>query len=190
MGASVLSLSTPASVLAAPNPQGLDHLTQALPGTQSLLSGVRALDLYRPATKERLSIPYLINGQWADQAYNRLCWALRDVRAGQHVQMDIELIAMLDWIQAYLAQYGYKEPLHILSGYRSPITNSRTEGAAKNSLHIRGKAVDIRIPGLSTKYLGELAAWLSRGGVGVYADKQFVHLDTGNVRRWGDIKRA
>jgi uncharacterized protein YcbK (DUF882 family) len=83
-----------------------------------------------------------------------------------------------------LAQYGYKQPLQILSGYRSPQTNENTEGAAKASQHMLGKAIDVRIPGVSAEYLGKLMRWLSRGGVGVYDNRNFVHIDTGRVRTW------
>lgn len=155
-----------------------------------LHSGVRSLDIYRPATRERLQLSYLHEGVWAPDAYSHICWMLRDVQAQQYVRMDPQLIAILDWTQRYLAAYGYTGPLHILSGFRSKQTNQRTEGAARNSQHLYGKAVDIRVPGLSVEYLGKLMAWLSQGGVGVYARNGFVHIDTGRVRRWtGNLPR-
>ena len=150
-----------------------------------LREGVRRLDLYRPATRERFKLDYLVDGQWAPQAYSRLCWTLRDIHAGQYVAMDTQLIAILDWTQRYLASYGYTSPLIILSGYRTAKTNAGTEGAARNSQHLWGKAVDFTLPGLSASYLGKLMSWLSQGGVGVYAKNGFVHVDTGRVRHWG-----
>ena len=146
--------------------------------------GARQLYLERPATDEQLNLVYLVDGQWAPDAYSRLCWLMRDTRANEITQMDPKLIAILDWIQDYLADYGYTQPIQITSGYRSPKTNAATEGAAKNSQHVLGKALDIHIPGLPTSYLGELLKWLSQGGVGVYQGKNFVHLDTGSVRSW------
>lgn len=149
-----------------------------------LTRGSRVLNLYRPETGEKLHLEYLRNGQWQNQAYNYLCWLMRDIHINQHIAMDYKLIAIIDWMQGYLKQFGYTQPIQILSGYRSPATNQSTEGAAKDSQHLYGKAVDIRIPGLSAEYLGKLVQWLSRGGVGVYHDRNFVHIDTGRVRTW------
>jgi len=147
-----------------------------------LVNGARTLDLYRPDSHERLTLEYMRDGQWCGDAYNRICWLLRDVQAHQHVQMDTRLIAILDWTQRYLRQFGYTQPLHVLSGFRTQHTNQRTEGAAKNSQHLVGKAVDVRIPGLSAEYLGRLYHWLSQGGVGIYDSSNFVHVDTGPLR--------
>lgn len=150
-----------------------------------LTQGVRSLDLYRPETKERLQLDYLHNGRWQPDAYPKLCWLLRDFHANQYVRMDPTLIAILDWTQRYLRQYGYTQPLHILSGFRTERTNQHTEGAKKNSQHLYGKAVDFRVPGLPAGYLGKLMVWLAQGGVGIYENKSgFVHVDTGQVRLW------
>lgn len=149
-----------------------------------LTRGSRVLDLYRPETGEKLQLEYLRDGQWQHRSYEYLCWLMRDIHVNKPEAMDYNLIAILDWIQWYLRQYGYTQPLQILSGYRSPETNEKTEGAAKQSQHLLGKAIDIRIPGLSAEYLGKLVQWLSRGGVGVYHNKNFVHIDTGSVRTW------
>ena len=76
----------------------------------------------------------------------------------------------------------------MISGYRSPRTNAmlrrRSDGVAAHSLHMRGQAVDVRLPGVPTKRLQELALSLQRGGVGYYPKSDFVHLDTGRVRFW------
>ena len=149
-----------------------------------LTKGSRVLNLVRPESGEKLNIEYMRNGQWQGDAYNYLCWLLRDIHVNRHVAMDYNLIAILDWAQWYLGQYGYNKPLQILSGYRSPQTNARLENAAKNSQHLYGKAIDLRISGLSAEYLGRLFRWLSQGGVGIYADDGFVHIDTGSVRTW------
>lgn len=140
--------------------------------------------MYRPKTKELLDIQYLNNGVWAPDAYAKICWMLRDVPANKYVRMDVQLIAILDWTQQYLVQYGYTDPLHILSGFRTFTTNNHTEGAAYNSQHLYGKAVDFKIPGLPASYLGKLMDWLTAGGVGVYVKDGFVHVDTGRFRRW------
>jgi uncharacterized protein YcbK (DUF882 family) len=77
---------------------------------------------------------------------------------------------------------------HIISGYRSPQTNqklrSKSGGVAKKSLHMQGKAIDIRLPGCKLKQLRNAARALKAGGVGYYAKSDFIHVDTGRVRRW------
>lgn len=149
-----------------------------------LSKGVRTLNLIRSSTKEKLQGMYMENGQWLPGAYENICHIMRDVRAEEVVAMDHKLIAVLDWVQRYLAVNGYTQPIYITSGYRSPKTNSVTEGAAKNSQHTLGKAIDLTIPGLSPAYLGKLMKWLSQGGVGTYDKRGFVHVDTGDVRSW------
>lgn len=149
-----------------------------------LTRGSRVLSLARPQSGERLHLEYLRDGQWVGDAYNRLCWLLRDIHVNQHVAMDPELIGLLDWTQWYLGQYGYTRPLQILSGYRTRYTNQRLENAAKNSMHLYGKAIDLRVPGLSAEYLGKLFWWMGRGGVGIYTRSEFVHIDTGAIRAW------
>lgn len=146
--------------------------------------GSRTLNLYRPESNEHLQLEYLRNGVWATDAYTRICWHLRDVQAQQHVRIDTNLVAILDWTQRYLASLGYREPLHILSGYRTSSTNRRTEGASPNSQHLYGRAVDFAVPGVSPEYLGKLMIWLAQGGVGTYQRKSSVHVDTGPKRTW------
>ncbi|MGE8452685.1 MAG: YcbK family protein [Pseudomonadales bacterium] len=75
-------------------------------------------------------------------------------------------------------------PITVLSGYRHPYTNARTERAALNSLHMLGQAVDIRIPGVSASRIAQLGKYLSAGGVGYYPADGFTHLDCGKLRTW------
>jgi uncharacterized protein YcbK (DUF882 family) len=149
-----------------------------------LSQGARRINWLREATGEHLHITYLTDGAWHPGAYDDICHVLRDVQAKEAVQMDRRLIAILDWMGAFLRQYGYIEPIHILSGYRTRKTNSRLENAAKNSLHMHAMAADIYVPGVSPVYLGKLLRWLSAGGVGVYPTRHFVHVDPGRVRAW------
>lgn len=167
-------------------PAGFVSEAQAREPHFDISTGSRYLDLYRPATKgrERLRLEYLRDGQWVSGAYQQICWLLRDTHVNQYVQMDTRLIAIMDWTQSFLRAYGYAATLHIYSGYRTKYTNDHTEGAAKNSQHLYGRAVDIHIPGIPTEYLGRLYRWLAQGGVGVYAGDEFVHVDTGPVRSW------
>lgn len=146
----------------------------------------RTLNLYRPVNGERLKLTYW-NGDYDLAAYSRVCWLLRDVRAERYVQMDPKLLDLLFAIQQYLGRFGYTDPVHILSGYRSKATNDALieQGAAKNSMHLYGKAIDFRVPHLPTAYLARLVKYFQAGGVGTYLNSGFVHMDTGRVRFWG-----
>ncbi len=149
-----------------------------------LAKGRRTISLVRESTGERLNRTYMVDGNWEPRAYEDICHILRDTQASKTVQMNVRLIAILDWTGAFLRQYGYTKPIHVLSGYRTPATNSHTEGAARSSLHMRAMAADIYAPGVSAAYLAKLFRWLSAGGVGVYPSRNFVHVDPGRVRTW------
>lgn len=149
-----------------------------------LTQGTRTVNWYRPATKESLHIEYMHDGIWVPGAYDEMCKLLRDVQANKAIQMDTRLIAVLDWVQQYLYNYGFYEPLHIVSGYRSPETNKKTPNAASRSQHLVGAAVDFKVPGVTSEYLGKLFRWLKVGGVGVYRGHETVHIDVGKVRSW------
>lgn len=144
----------------------------------------RKLSLTRVVTGESASLVYFHAGRLHEQGYRQACHLLRDVRGKQTIAMDPRLLDLLCAIQSWVGAHGYRQPLQILSGYRSPKTNANTEGAARNSLHMHGKAADFRIPGLPVSYLGELAKRYSGGGVGFYYNSDFVHVDTGRVRSW------
>ncbi len=150
----------------------------------------RTLRLKRVQTGEYVEATYFQNGKLNAEGYIRICKLLRDVKASLTVQMDFRLMDLLRAIQGYVEFYGYKDPIHINSGYRSPKTNASIEGAARNSQHMKGKAVDFSMPGLPSTYMGLLASHYKAGGVGFYPDRGFVHLDTANVRYWGKIKNA
>ena len=59
-----------------------------------------------------------------------------------------------------------------------------SKGVVKNSMHLLGKAIDIRLPGHELKTLQRAAVDLRRGGVGYYPSSDFVHVDVGRVRYW------
>ena len=92
--------------------------------------------------------------------------------------------------QMYLLQQttGVNGSFQIISAYRSPATNeklrAKSNGVAKRSLHMQGRAIDIRLPGCDLKNLRNAALDLKAGGVGYYAKSNFIHIDTGRVRRW------
>jgi uncharacterized protein YcbK (DUF882 family) len=98
--------------------------------------------------------------------------------------MDPTLLDLICATQAWLKYYGHNAPIYINSGYRTIQTNSHLEGAAKNSMHLYGKALDFRVPGLTPMQIAQIAAKFQAGGIGIYPTKNFIHLDTGGVRVW------
>lgn len=146
----------------------------------------RVLKLYRPETKEQLEVSYWEGNDWNLPGYVQICHLLRDRHVNKAVQMDRTMLDTLRGIMWWLAIYGYTGPLHINSGYRSPETNAklvRTEGAAKNSLHMLGRAVDIRVPGMTPELVARMGLYF-KAGVGLYDSKNFIHVDSGWPRFW------
>ena len=96
--------------------------------------------------------------------------------------------SLLDLLGDLYEVHGSRGEFQVISGYRSPATNdmlrSRSNGVAKKSLHMQGKAIDIRLTGVATSDLRDSALQLARGGVGYYSRSDFIHVDTGRVRRW------
>ena len=146
----------------------------------------RRLRMYRPQTGEAVSEVYWADGKVNDNGYVRICHLLRDAQANQTVYMDPRLLDLIRAVQGYMEFYGFNNPLLVNSGYRSAQTNGRTEGAAKNSMHLHGKAVDFTMPGVPSNYMGALASHYQGGGVGFYPGAGFTHMDTGSVRYWGE----
>ncbi|MFZ6654936.1 YcbK family protein [Undibacterium sp. TJN19] len=152
----------------------------------------RTLDLIRPVTGERSKLLYWKDGEVVESAYQQLCHILRDVNGKQTAAIDPKLLETLWATQAYVARFGMTRPLEILSGYRTEASNKRLieEGvpAARKSLHMEGKAADIRIPQLHEEILGELIRSFRGGGVGFYyrqtAQGGWIHTDTGLQRSW------
>jgi uncharacterized protein YcbK (DUF882 family) len=145
----------------------------------------RALRLYNTHTGESLRSIFWAEGQFIPDALQDINKLLRDHRNNKITQMDPQLLVLLDRVSA---QFGDQHVLHVISGYRSPETNAmlheNTGGVAKHSLHMEGKAIDIRIPGEALDKLHKVAMAAQGGGVGYYPVSQFVHMDTGRVRYW------
>lgn len=144
----------------------------------------REIWLARNSTGDQEKITYWRDGQLDTNGYIRACHFLRDTHVDQAIQMDVGLLNLLRAIQGWLVYYNINSPIIVNSAYRSAMTNRKIEGAAKDSFHVKGMAVDIQIPGIPTKYLFQLAAHFGGGGLGFYPGKKFVHADTGRVRYW------
>ena len=152
----------------------------------------RTLDLVRPASGERLQVLYWRDGDVIDSAYDKVCHLLRDVNGKKSARIDPKLLETLWATQAFIARFGMTKPLEILSGYRTPESNQRLieEGvpAARKSLHLEGRAADIRIAHLHEEVLGELIRSFRQGGVGYYyratSKGGWIHTDTGLQRTW------
>jgi len=144
------------------------------------------LFLFDLHTDERIDIVYRRGDTYLADAVERLDHFLRDHRTGEVIALDPRLFDLLNDLTAAVGKPGAE--IDIVCGYRTPSTNEflRNTGheVAKHSQHIEGKAIDIRIPGVSTARLRDAALGLHRGGVGYYPTSQFVHVDVGPVRRW------
>lgn len=145
----------------------------------------RALSFANTHTGESLSIVYVENGTYIDFSLQRINHLLRDFRTGDVHSIDPGLLDILFDLRALA---NHNEPYQVICGYRSPATNallrSRSSGVAEHSLHVQGRAIDVRLAGFPTPKLHELALGMRRGGVGFYAKSDFVHLDNGAVRSW------
>lgn len=155
-------------------------------GQEDFWSLPRALWLQRKTERgtEEVRDVYFADGRIVPSGYVNSCRILRDVRAGQAVQMSPVLLDILCGIQGFLLAHGHSIPLVTTSGYRSPATNAATEGAARNSMHLQGRAWDGRMPGVSGDLLARIALYLQGGGVGLYRGKDFLHVDDGRLRFW------
>jgi len=145
----------------------------------------RRLCFYHTHTGEHLAACYFREGSYRPQALSKINHLLRDHRSGEMISIDTKLLDLLHRLSNNL---GIDEPFHVISGYRSPQTNAhlrrKSRGVAGRSLHMFGKAIDIRVPGLRTSVLRKAALKLKAGGVGYYPQSNFVHVDTGRVRFW------
>jgi uncharacterized protein YcbK (DUF882 family) len=145
----------------------------------------RSLSFYHTHTGESLDVTYFSGGEYDQAALDDLNRFLADFRTGDEVEMDPGVFDILHEIQVVSGSTGTFE---VISAYRSPATNEmlrgRSGGVARNSQHVRGKAIDVRLTDLDTAELRDVALSLKRGGVGYYQQSDFVHVDTGRVRRW------
>ncbi len=165
---------------------GLVGVAAVAPGLVRAAPG-RTLSFLHTHTGESLTIPYRGAACYEAGCLEAVNHLLRDFRTGDVHRIDPGL---LDILCALKEQTGSDEPFQVISGYRSPRTNTRlragsaTSGVAERSLHLEGQAIDVRLGGVRTLRLAELARGLRSGGVGYYKSSDFVHVDTGRVRHW------
>jgi uncharacterized protein YcbK (DUF882 family) len=152
----------------------------------------RVIALHNIHTKETISVLYKKNGKYVESGLEKVNWILRDWRRNEATKMDPELIDLLWEMHAEL---GSKEPIHVISGFRSRTTNNMLRktvgGQASESRHILGKAADVHFPDVPLRNLRYSALIHERGGVGYYPTSAipFVHVDTDRVRAWPRLPR-
>lgn len=153
--------------------------------TQDFWTKDRWIDCRRADTGEKRQVHFYRNGGGYDyEAYRAACWLLRDAKdRNAMIGIDVGLLNLMYAMQEWARMTGKDNPLiTINSAYRTPRRNATIEGAAKHSLHMQGKAVDITMRGVELSHISQMARYYQVGGVGIYPT--FIHLDTGRVRSW------
>jgi len=146
---------------------------------------VRRLSIVSLNSGERFDGPYWADGKYLPDAQKRLERLMRDHHNGQTHKVDPKLF---DQLWELSRRLDLHEPFELVCGYRSRKTNAmarrRSRGVAKQSLHMSGRAADIRLASVDVSHLAETARRMGAGGVGYYPHSDFVHVDTGAVRTW------
>jgi uncharacterized protein YcbK (DUF882 family) len=145
----------------------------------------KKLSLYNIHTGESIKTVYWSEGEYITEALYDINFIMRDHRTNAMIPIDPRL---LDLLHDIFVELDTKQPFHIISGYRTVKTNNLLRkysyGVAKNSLHISGKAVDIRVPQKRLSEVRQVAMVQKSGGVGYYPQSNFVHIDVGTIRYW------
>ena len=148
-------------------------------------SSERTLEFVNLHTNETLDCCYWRSGRYDSSALAQINYVLRDHRAEEVYTIDPQL---LDLLHSLRESTGSSAPFEVISGYRSPKTNAKlrstTGGVAKRSLHMQGKAIDVRLPDIKLAHLRDAAISMQNGGVGYYAKSNFLHIDIGRTRSW------
>ena len=151
----------------------------------SLSAPVRKLSLHNLHTGEQVTANFWEEGRYLKEGLNTFNHVMRDFRQNEEHDIDPKLFDQLFLLQHRLGKAG---EIQIISGYRSPTTNAmlrrKSSGVAKKSYHMKGQAIDLRLPNVPLSELRKAALDLKVGGVGYYPSSNFVHLDTGPVRSW------
>jgi uncharacterized protein YcbK (DUF882 family) len=157
----------------------------ALPRRVAALAETRHVSFLHTHTGEALEVDYWRAGRYDPGGLEAVDHVLRDWRNNEVHAIDP---ALLDLLTELNLETGTRKAYHVISGYRSPATNAmlreKSSGVASRSLHLDGRAIDIRLPDVPLKVLRDAAIGLRRGGVGYYPGSNFVHVDTGRFRTW------
>ncbi|MDD1628043.1 MAG: DUF882 domain-containing protein [Methylococcaceae bacterium] len=147
--------------------------------------GYKTLSFEHTHTGDKLKLTYFERGNYIKDALQEINYLLRDFRTDDIYPIDT---ALLDQLFDLKQTLGVNKPFHIISGYRSPFTNTQLRkhghGVAEHSYHMQGRAIDIRVEGVSSRVIRNAALTMAQGGVGYYPRNNFVHLDTGEFRTW------
>ncbi len=150
-----------------------------------IVPGERSLSLYNQHTGESVKATYWAEGEFIADELAAINHVLRDHRTNEVIDIDAALLDQLHLLQAKVGGNGRYE---IISAYRSPRSNAKlyqtTEGVSRNSYHMFGRAIDVRLPGTQLQHLHAAALDMVAGGVGHYPESRFIHLDSGEVRHW------
>lgn len=150
-----------------------------------LVAPARKIALLNLHTGEECALTYWEKGSYVPEALTTINRLLRDHRNNAEHPMDV---ALLDLLTALHGKLETQAPYEVISGYRSPESNNamhaRSNGVARHSMHMEGKAMDIRVPGRALTAVHSTALAMGLGGVGYYPTSNFVHVDTGRVRQW------
>lgn len=147
---------------------------------------VRRIKMYSGRTGESLDTIYWVEGEYIPEVLKEINHFMRDWRTNEVKSMDARTV---DIMAAAHSLMDVSEPYMLLSGYRCPKTNamlrSSSKGVARNSLHLKGQAADLRLKSRSVGQMARAAEACAAGGVGRYSRSDFVHMDCGPVRHWG-----
>jgi len=148
----------------------------------------RRIFLVHPYTGEEFRDIYWTEGRYRPEALWRINSLLRDHSADKIIGVDPQLIDVMARLNARLGR-SPDDPVEVISGYRSAETNAKARkinrSVARNSFHMQGMAVDIRVKNVGLSQLRKAALTLEAGGVGTYPRRNYLHIDVGPVRTWG-----
>lgn len=164
---------------------GVTSVALLMPANRAQGFDERRLTFYHTHTRQTLQVTYARGGEYDADALAKINRFLKDFRSGDATEIDP---ALLDVIYDLRNAVGGSGTYQVISAYRSPQTNemlrSSSGGVARKSQHLLGKAIDVRLTGVDTEELRDAAIAMQRGGVGYYQNSDFIHIDTGRVRRW------
>ena len=183
--AAALFTTTPSRIAFAAPTAAASEQAAAKPTATGPAAASRSLAFDNLHTGEKLSVVYAHGDEYNAESLAKMNYLLRDHRSGEVHPIEP---ALFDWLHDLQMTVGDTGSLQVISGYRSPATNAKLRaagrGVATKSLHMQGKAIDVRLPNSDMWSFRQAAIDMQVGGVGYYKSSNFVHLDTGRVRTW------